>query len=106
MAFLFERKVGVIRIMIEHAGGMFIARCAHRAIPLFSFPRPRGKLNARESLHLRQNRQVILIELPACSFCAMISADGAEGLSAPLEHDRQTDRQIGICRGELHEKRK
>jgi hypothetical protein len=41
-----------------------------------------------ESHRLRHKRTVILIELPFFSFCAMISVDMAEGLSALLDDDR------------------
>ncbi len=55
--------------MSAHAGGMCMSRCAHRRILLSGFPVPRmGKSDAGESLHLRQKRTVIILELPAFSF--------------------------------------
>ncbi len=67
---------GEIRIYIEHASGMFIIQFSNWMIPLF-FARcllcpnatPSLAKNAGESLQLRHKRQVILIELPAFSFC-------------------------------------
>ena len=64
LGFLFGSDDGGIRIIIAHAGGVCMSRCAHRRIPLFLFRVPRKrKRNAGESLHLRQNRIAILTKV-------------------------------------------
>ena len=52
--------VGEIRIMSEHAGGMFIDQFKNWSILLSGLPVPRkGKPDARESLHLRHERDCL-----------------------------------------------
>ena len=52
-------KHGEIRIMSEHASGMFIDQFKNWSILLSDFPVSRkGKSDASESLHLRQEKQI------------------------------------------------
>ena len=80
---VFFIKHGEIRIMSEHAGGMFIDQFKNWSILLSDFPVSRkGKSDASESLHLRHKRQVILIEI-ACLFLFVLCYDRWESKRFP-----------------------